>query len=127
MAHWPVKAAESLAACPLCAGLAKGVTDPQQRMFALYPNPFVWLVLTLIEIYTWVVIAAVVMSWLVAFGVINVYNPVARSVVKFLDGVTDPVFRQVRKVIPPIGGLDISPLIVLIGLQFLSYLIAYYF
>ncbi len=92
----------------------------------MYPNPFVWLVLTLIEIYTWVVIAAVVMSWLVAFGVINVYNPFARSVVKFLDGVTDPVFRQVRKVIPPIGGLDISPLIVLIGLQFLSYLIAYY-
>ena len=96
-------------------------------MTALFPNPFVWLILTLIEIYTWVVIAAVVMSWLVAFGVINVYNSFARSVVKFLDAVTDPVFRQVRKVIPPIGGLDISPLIVLIALQFLSYLIAYYF
>jgi YggT family protein len=90
-------------------------------------NPFVWLILTLIEIYTWVVIAAVVMSWLVAFGVVNVYNQFARSAVKLLDGLTDPVFRQVRRVIPPIGGLDISPLIVLIGLQFLSYLIAYYF
>ncbi len=90
-------------------------------------NPFVWLILTLIEIYTWVVIAAVVMSWLVAFGVINTYNQFARSVVSLLDALTDPVFRQVRRVIPPIGGLDISPLIVLIGLQFLSYLIAYYF
>jgi YggT family protein len=93
----------------------------------MYYNPFVWLILRLIEIYTWVVIAAVVMSWLVAFGVINVYNRFARSVVQALDAMTDPVFRQVRRVIPPIGGLDLSPLIVLIALQFLSYLIVYYF
>ena len=91
-----------------------------------HPNPFVWLILTLLDIYTWVVIAAVVMSWLVAFGVINTYNQFARSVVHLLDALTEPVFRQVRRVIPPIGGLDISPLIVLIGLQFLSYLVAYY-
>lgn len=89
-------------------------------------NPFVWLVLQLINIYTWIVIAAVVMSWLVAFGVINVYNHFARSVVQLLEALTEPVFRQARRIIPPIGGLDISPLIVLIGLQFLSYLIAYY-
>lgn len=93
----------------------------------MFYNPFVWLILTLIQLYTWVVVAAVVMSWLVAFGVINTYNQFARSVVTALDALTDPVFRQVRRVIPPIGGLDISPLIVLIGLQFLSYLITYYF
>jgi len=91
-----------------------------------HPNPFVWLVLTLIDIYTWIVIAAVVMSWLVAFGVINTYNQFARSVVNLLDALTEPVFRRVRHVVPAIGGLDISPLIVLIGLQFLSYLVAYY-
>ncbi|HEV2563431.1 MAG TPA: YggT family protein [Rhizomicrobium sp.] len=90
-------------------------------------NPFVWLILRLIDLYTWVVIAAVIMSWLVAFGVVNTYNRYARSAVQLLDALTEPVFRQVRRVIPPIGGLDISPLIVLIGLQFLSYLIAYYF
>jgi YggT family protein len=92
----------------------------------MYPNPFIWLILQIISIYTWVVIAAVVMSWLIAFGVINTYNRFARSVVQFLDAVTEPVFRQVRRVIPPIGGLDISPLIVLIALQFLSYLVLYY-
>ena len=91
-----------------------------------HPNPFVWLILTLLDIYTWIVIAAVVMSWLVAFGVINTYNQFARSVVHLLSALTEPVFRAVRSVIPPIGGLDISPLIVLIGLQFLSYLVAYY-
>lgn len=92
----------------------------------MYPNPFVWLILRLIDIYTWIVIAAVVMSWLVSFGIVNTYNNFARSVVHLLDALTEPVFRQVRRVIPPIGGLDISPLIVLIGLQFLSYLVAYY-
>ena len=89
-------------------------------------NPFIWLILELIELYTYVVVAAVIVSWLIAFGVLNTYNSFARSIVTFLDAATEPVFRQVRKIIPPIGGLDISPLIVLIGLQFLSYLVAYY-
>ncbi|MGN6514894.1 MAG: YggT family protein [Rhizomicrobium sp.] len=92
----------------------------------MYVNPFIWLILELITLYTYVVIAAVIVSWLIAFGVINTYNRYARMVVQFLDAATEPVFRQVRKVIPPIGGLDISPLIVLIGLEFLSYLISYY-
>jgi len=90
-------------------------------------NPIVWLLLQLINIYTWVVIIAVVMSWLVAFGVINIHNRLARSVVQGLDAVTEPVFRQVRRVVPALGGLDISPLIVLIALQFLSYLLVYFF
>jgi YggT family protein len=89
-------------------------------------NPVVWLLLTLIDLYTWVIIIAVVMSWLIAFGVVNTYNRFARAVVGFLDAVTEPVFRQVRRVIPPLGGLDISPLIVLILLQFISYTITYY-
>jgi YggT family protein len=89
-------------------------------------NPIVWLLLTLISIYTWVIIIAVVMSWLIAFGVVNTYNRYARAVVGFLDSATEPVFRQVRRVIPPLGGLDISPLIVLIILQFISYTISYY-
>ena len=89
-------------------------------------NPFVWLILRLIDFYTWIVIAAVVMSWLVGFGVVNTYNHFARSLVRLLDALTEPVFRQARRIIPVIGGLDLSPLIVLIGLQFLSYLVAYY-
>jgi len=93
----------------------------------MYYNPAIWLVLTLINLYTWIIVLAVVMSWLVAFGVINTFNRFARAVVGFLDAATEPVFRQVRRVIPPLGGLDISPLIVLILLQFISYTITYYF
>jgi YggT family protein len=88
-------------------------------------NPIIWLLQELISLYWWIVIIAVVMSWLVAFGVVNTFHPFARSVVRFLDAVTEPVFRQVRRVIPPIGGLDLSPLIVLILLEFLSMSINY--
>ena len=89
-------------------------------------NPFVWLLLQLINIYFWIVVAAVIMSWLTAFGVINIHNQFARSAVRALDALTEPVFRQIRRVIPAIGGLDFSPLIVLLALQFLAYLITYY-
>jgi YggT family protein len=88
-------------------------------------NPIIQLLESLIWLYWWVVIIAVIMSWLVAFGVVNTFNPFARTVVRFLDAVTEPVFRQVRRVIPPIGGLDLSPLIVLIFLQFLTWSIDY--
>lgn len=82
-----------------------------------------WLFNTLVELYIIVIIAAVVVSWLVAFGVLNTYHPLARSVVRMLDALTEPVFRQVRRIIPPLGGLDLSPLIVLIALQALKMLV----
>ncbi|HTT84597.1 MAG TPA: YggT family protein [Rhizomicrobium sp.] len=82
-----------------------------------------WLFNTLVELYIIIIIAAVVVSWLVAFGVLNTYNPFARSVVRMLDALTEPVFRQVRRIIPPLGGLDLSPLIVLIALQALKMLV----
>jgi YggT family protein len=88
-----------------------------------YPNPFVNLIVTLLDIYGWIVLAAVVMSWLVNFGVINIHNQFARSIVRFLDAMTEPLFRQVRRFVPSIGGLDISPLIVLIGVLFLQNLV----
>jgi YggT family protein len=82
-----------------------------------------WLFNVIVEFYIFVIIAAVVVSWLVAFGVLNVYNPLARSVIHMLDALTEPVFRQIRRIIPPLGGLDLSPLIVLIALQALRMLV----
>ena len=82
-----------------------------------------WLFNTLVELYIVVIIAAVVVSWLVAFGVLNTYNPLARSFIRALDALTEPVFRQVRRIIPTLGGLDLSPLIVIIALQALKMLV----
>jgi YggT family protein len=88
-------------------------------------NPIIALLLLLLDLYWWVVVIAVVVSWLVAFGVLNTYNHLARSVIRALDALTEPVFRQIRRVIPPIGGLDLSPLIVLIGIWFLQYVLVW--
>ena len=84
-------------------------------------NPIIALLLLLLDIYWWVVIVAVVISWLVIFGLLNIHHPTARAIVRALGALTEPVFRRIRHVIPPIGGLDLSPLIVLIAIWFLQY------
>jgi YggT family protein len=89
-------------------------------------NPFIWLIVTVLDIYTWVIVAAVISSWLVSFGVINIHNQLVRSLVIALQAMTEPVFRPIRRVIPPMGGLDLSPLVALLAIQFLRYLILYY-
>jgi YggT family protein len=84
-------------------------------------NPIAALLIEILEIYKWVVIAAVIVSWLTAFNVINQYNNFVRTVLRILHALTDPVFRQVRRVIPPIGGLDFSPIVVFVVIWFLQY------
>jgi YggT family protein len=85
-----------------------------------------WLFDTLVGLYIIVIIAAVVVSWLVAFGVLNTYNQFARSLIRALEALTDPVFRRVRRIIPALGGLDLSPMIVLILLYFVRMLVDSY-
>ena len=75
---------------------------------------------TILEAYIWVVIAAVVMSWLLAFNVVNYHNNFVRSVVHILDALTEPVFRLIRRILPAIGGLDLSPLVVLVVIWLLQ-------
>jgi len=89
------------------------------------PAPIFSLLLLLLDLYWWIVLASVVASWLVSFGVINGYNPAARSVLRFLDALTEPVYRQVRKILPPMGGLDASPIIVFIGVWFLQQVVVW--
>ena len=89
----------------------------------MFVNPFIDLILYLIQLYQWVVIAAVIASWLVVFNVINARNEIVRAILRVLDARTEPVFRKVRRIVPSIGGLDLSPIIVLIALWFLERLI----
>ena len=76
-------------------------------------NPIAALLIEVLEIYKWIVIAAVIVSWLTAFNVINEHNNFVRTLLRILIALTEPVFRPIRKVIPPMGGLDLSPIIVL--------------
>jgi len=89
-------------------------------------NPFIWLILTLLDIYFWIILATVVMSWLVAFGIMNRQNPYVRQFDYALRRLTEPVLGPIRRFMPDLGGLDISPIVALLGLQFLQYLVAYY-
>ena len=86
-------------------------------------NPISWLLIQILNIYWWVLIIAVVCSWLVSFGVINRYNPLARTVLQVLFALTEPVLRPIRRLLPPMGGLDFSPIIALLAVTFLQYLI----
>lgn len=76
-----------------------------------------------IDIYTWIVIASAIVSWLVAFGVTNLRNQFVRMVVDFLVRVTEPALRPIRRIMPNLGGVDISPVILLLGLFFLRSLL----
>jgi YggT family protein len=76
--------------------------------------------------YTWVVIASAIMSWLVAFGVLNVRNQFIRVVVDMLYRLTEPALRPIRRILPNFGGVDISPVILLLGLYFLESLLHEY-
>ncbi len=73
----------------------------------------------LISSYILVIIAQVALGWLIAFDIINEENEAAINLTALLKKLTDPVYTPIRKYVPPIGGMDFTPLIVIIGLQLL--------
>ena len=81
---------------------------------------------TILDIYSWVIIASAIVSWLVAFGVINVRNQVVRMLVDLLYRLTEPVLRPIRRLLPNLGGIDISPVIALLLIIFLRHLLREY-
>jgi len=93
----------------------------QRRM-----NPFINLIITIINIYIWIIIAMVVMSWLVGFNVVNMQNDFVRQIRYALYRLTETLLGPIRRVLPDLGGLDISPMVLLLALYFLQQLIVYY-
>lgn len=80
-----------------------------------------------LEIYFWVIIVQVAISWLIAFGVINTSNPQAQNLLRLLDKATDPVYKPLRKYVPAIGGIDITPIIVILGIVIMQNAVIYLF
>jgi len=83
-------------------------------------NAVFWLVDTVIGIYTWLLIASVILSWLVAFNVLNTRSRAVYVIGDFLYRVTEPALRPIRRVLPQMGGLDLSPIILIVVLNFLQ-------
>jgi YggT family protein len=81
---------------------------------------FYYLFDTIFNIVWWLILASVVMSWLIAFNIINLRNPFVQQLYNGLQRLTEPLLAPIRRLLPNMGGLDISPIILLVGLQFLK-------
>lgn len=81
-------------------------------------------VLLALQIYVWILIASAVLSWLIAFNVINTRNQFVAQVWRIINAITEPILKPIRRVIPPMGGLDLSPIVVFIIIFFLQNFIA---
>jgi YggT family protein len=89
-------------------------------------NALLWLILQVINIYVWLIIIQVVMSWLIAFNVINTNNRFVYMVGDFLYRVTEPAMRPIRRILPSLGGIDLSPMVLLLLLIFAQRLLVEY-
>ena len=90
-------------------------------------HPIIYLLYMLLNLYNLVLIVWIILSWLVAFNVINSHNRFVSTVMHVLGRLVEPILRHVRKYIPPVGGLDLSPIVVFLAINFVQYTLVYYF
>ena len=83
-------------------------------------------ILMALQLYVYLIVASAILSWLVAFNVVNTRNDVVRSIWNFLDAVTEPALRPIRQILPNLGGVDISPIILILLIIFIQKLIVDY-
>jgi YggT family protein len=87
--------------------------------------PLLHFIVFLIGLYMNVVIAAVIVSWLIAFGIINRHNEIVYMIARALNALTEPALRPIREVLPDMGGLDISPIVLWLLLYFVESVVIY--
>ncbi len=83
-------------------------------------------ILIVLQLYIWLLIASAILSWLVAFNVVNSRNQFVAMIGDFLYRITEPVLRPIRNMMPNLGGLDISPVILILLIYFIQNVILYY-
>lgn len=84
----------------------------------------IWLIYTILEVAFFIVIAHVIMSWLIMFNIVDMRQNIVQQIWHGLGRLTDPIYRPIRSFLPDLGGIDLAPLIVLIGILFLQRLVA---
>ena len=85
--------------------------------------PVIKLILTILDLYKIVIIVGAVLSWLIAFNVVNIRNELVRAVWNLFLALTEPFLRPIRKFLPATGGIDISPIILLLIIMFIQWII----
>lgn len=81
--------------------------------------PLIGFIVLVIGLYIWIVIASAILSWLVAFNVVNTNNRIVLSIADGLYRLTEPALRPIRNILPNLGGIDISPVILILILIFI--------
>jgi YggT family protein len=89
-------------------------------------KPIINVLLIILDFYWFVVIVSVILSWLTNFNVINSRNEVVRSIWRITYDLTEPVYRQIRRVIPNMGGIDFSPFVLILLIYLLKQYLQYY-
>jgi YggT family protein len=85
------------------------------------------IVQVLLNVLWWIIVVQAIMSWLLAFNVINLYNETVRAIWQALEKITDPIYRPIRRIMPDFGALDLSPLVVLLIIYIISTRVLPYF
>jgi YggT family protein len=83
-------------------------------------------ILLILQMYVWLLIAAAILSWLVAFNVVNTRNQFVASIGEFLFRITEPALRPIRAMLPNLGGIDISPIVLILIIFFIQNVIVRY-
>jgi YggT family protein len=96
----------------LCA--AARAAKPAAMLYALFS-----IIDMILQVLVWIIIAQVIISWLVAFNVINTQSNFVRTLLDALDRMTAPLYRPIRKVLPDFGGIDFSPIVLILAIQIL--------
>jgi YggT family protein len=79
-----------------------------------------------LNLYWWIIIISAILSWLVAFNVVNPRNEIVGTIGRVVYSLTEPVLRPIRRILPAMGGIDLSPIVLLLGIYFLQQLIIRY-
>ncbi|MGL9761503.1 MAG: YggT family protein [Wolbachia sp.] len=90
-------------------------------------HPIIYLLNTLFDLYSLILICWIALNWLIKLNVVNMYNEVVSNIMHTLDRLTNPPLKVIRRCIRPFNGLDLSVMILLIAIHFVKYTINYYF
>ncbi|GGE27898.1 YggT family protein [Agaricicola taiwanensis] len=89
-------------------------------------NPIVWLIIIVLDICFWIVIVSAILSWLIAFNIVNTRNQFVGAIAETLYRLTEPMLAPIRRFLPTLGGIDLSPLVLLVLIRFLQQVVIYF-
>lgn len=86
-------------------------------------GPLLTIIDMVLQLYVWAIIISAILSWLVHFDVVNRRNPIVHAIGSFLWRITEPVLRPIRRFVPAFGGVDVSPIVLILGIYFVQMVI----